>query len=97
MLNQAAQEWTFVDFLVSLDKVVAKVVDKIINFSPLDIEIRKMHQMLTKICSIGGCLFGCGDQLEGYLKERGIPDVLRVLETSAVTGTTLIPQKTACP
>ena len=53
-----------------------------------------MHQVLTKIVPlVVGCLSVVSGQLEGFLKDPGIPDVLGGMQTTAVIGITLILQK----
>ena len=95
VLNQAVQEWTFVDFSVPWDKnVVLKENEKVAKYSPLAKEIRKMHRVSTKVVPlVVGCLGVVTSRFVGYLKDLGIPDVLGGMQTSAVIGTTLILQK----
>ena len=55
----------FVDFLVSWDRnVMTKEDEKITNYTPLEKEIRKMHQVSTKILSL---VIGCLDVVSGQL------------------------------
>ena len=49
---------------------------KITNYSPLPKEIRKMHQVSTKIVPLViGCLGMVSGWLEDFFKDLGIPDV----------------------
>lgn len=95
VLNRAARQWTFVDFSVPWDRnVVTKEGEKIEKYSPLAKEIRKLHRVSTKVVPlVVGSLGIVSRNLEGYLKDLGIPDVLGGMQTSAVIGTTLILQK----
>ena len=72
-----AQEWSFADFSVSWDKnIVTKEDEKIINYSPLPKEIRKMNQVSTKIVPlVVGCLGVVSGWLEDFFKDFGISDV----------------------
>ena len=87
--------WTLVDFSVPWDKnVLMKEREKIAKYSPLAIEVRKIHRVETKVVPIiVGSLGVVTARLSGYLKELGVPDVLGGLQTSAIVGTTIILQK----
>ena len=73
---------------------MSKEDEKINNCSPLVKEITKLHRVSAKVVPlVVGCLGVVSCQLEQYLKELGIPDVLGRMQTSAVVGTTQILQK----
>ena len=71
VVDRAGHEWMFVDFLVPWDRnVMTKQGGKITNYSPLAKEIRKIHQVSTKIVLlVAGCLGVMSGQLGGTLKD----------------------------
>ena len=92
----ARVRWTLlVDFSVPWDKnVLMKEGEKIERYSPLAVEVRKMHGVETKVVPIVvGALGVVTARLSGFLKELGVPDVLGGLQTSAIVGATIILQK----
>ena len=65
VVDQAAEEKTFVNFLVPWDRnMVTKKDEKITNESPQEKEIRKMHWVLTKIAPL---VVGCLGVVSGWL------------------------------
>ena len=91
----ARVRWTLVDFSVPWDKnVLMKEGEKIERYSPLAVEVRKMHGVETKVVPIVvGAVGVVTARLPGFLKELGVQDVLGGLQTSAIVGTTIILQK----
>jgi D-alanine-D-alanine ligase-like ATP-grasp enzyme len=96
IVDHTSKVWTFVDFSVPWDKtVVTKEDEKVTHYTPLTVEIRKMHKVSTKIIPIVvGSLGTVSKRLAGYLKQLEIPDVIGGIQTSAIIGTTLILRKT---
>ena len=84
------------DFAVPWDKNVwVRENDKVGKYSPLALEVRRMHGVNTRVVPIVvGSLGVVSNRLGGYLKELGIPDVLGGLQTSAIVGTANIIRKT---
>ena len=74
--------------------VVRKEEEKIAKYSPLALEVRRMHGVSTKIIPIVvGTLCVVTKNLFGYLNDLQVPDVLGGLQTSAIIGTTIILRK----
>ena len=95
LVDRTKKRWILVDFAVPWDKnVVRKEEEKITKYSPLALEVRRMHGVSTKIIPIVvGALGVVSKNLPGYLNELQVPDVLGGLQTSAVIGTTIILRK----
>ena len=96
VVDRVGKRWVFVDFSVPWDKNVwVKENDKVGKYSPLALEVRRMHGVDTRVVPIVvGSLGVVSNRLGGYLKELGIPDVLGGLQTSAIIGTANILRKT---
>ena len=61
MLDQVAQKWTFVDFLVPWDKnVITKADEKINNYSPLASKLGRFTECQQGCSSTGMWLWGGG-------------------------------------
>ena len=95
IVNRRTKEWTFVDFSIPWDRnVLVKEQEKINKYAPLCREIAKLHHVRTRVVPIiVGSLGIVSGNLEGHIKELGIPDVLGGLQTSAIVGTSLILKK----
>ena len=83
------------DFSVPWDRnVMRKEDEKILNYSPLAKEIRKIHTVSTKIVPVVvGALGVVSGRLAGYLKDLQVPDIMGGLQTSAIIGTTIVLKK----
>jgi len=74
--------------------VTAKEEEKILKYSPLAHQVRRLHRVSTSVVPVVvGCLGVVTKRLEKGLKELGIPDVLGGLQTSAIIETTNILRK----
>ena len=95
VVDRVGKRWVFIDFSVPWDKNVwERENDKVGRYSPLALEVRRMHGVGTKVVPIVvGALGVVTNRLGGYLKELGIPDVLVGLQTSAVFGSVNILRK----
>ena len=95
VVDRTNKHWILVDFAVPWDKnVVRKEEEKITKYSPLALEVRRMHGVSTRIIPIVvGSLGVVSKNLVGYLRDLQVPDVLGGLQTSAVVGTTIILRK----
>ena len=95
LINRVLKEWIIIDFSVPWDKNVRnKENEKMCAYNPLAREVRRLHNVSTKVIPIVvGALGVVSSRLEGYIKAIGIPDVLGGLQTSAVLGTTNILKK----
>ena len=73
---------------------MAKEDEKIAKYSPLALEVRRVHGVATKVVPIVvGALGVVSKRLVGFLKDLDVPDVLGGLQTSALVGTTNILRK----
>ena len=95
VVDRRNKHWILVDFAVPWDKnVVRKEEEKITKYSPLALEVRRLHGVSTRIIPIVvGSLGVVSKNLPGYLRDLQVPDVLGGLQTSAVVGTTIILRK----
>ena len=96
VVDKVGKRWVLVDFSVPWDKNVwERENEKVRKYSPLALEVRRVHGVETRVVPIVvGALGAVTNRLGGYLKELGIPDVLGGLQTSAVVGTVNILRKT---
>ena len=92
LINRVLKEWIIIDFSVPWDKNVRdKENEKVTRYSPLAREVRRLHNVFTKVIPIVvGSLGVVSSRLEGYIKAIGLPDVLGGLQTSSILGTTNI-------
>ena len=95
VIDRTSRRWLIVDFSVPWDRnVVAKEDEKIAKYSPLALEVRRVHGVATKVVPIVvGALGVVSKRLVGFLKDLDVPDVLGGLQTSALVGTTNILRK----
>ena len=94
LVDRTNKRWILVDFAVPWDKNVVKEEEKILKYSPLALEVRRMHGVSTKIIPIVvGALGVVSKNLPGYLADLQVPDVLGGLQTSAIIGTAIILRK----
>ena len=95
VVDRTNKHWILVDFAVPWDNnVVRKEEEKITKYSPLALEVRRMHGVSTRIIPIVvGSLGVVSKNLVGYLRDLQVPDMLGGLQTSAVVGTTIILRK----
>ena len=95
IVNRRTKEWIFIDFAIPWDRnVLVKEQEKIEKYAPLCREVAKLHRVKTKVVPIiVGSLGIVSNNLEGHIRELGIPDVLGGLQTSAIVGTSLILKK----
>ena len=95
VIDRAARKWFIVDFSVPWDKnVVVKEDEKIARYSPLALEVRRVHGVATRVVPIVvGALGVVSKRLAGFLKDLDVPDVLGGLQTSALVGTANILRK----
>ena len=95
VVDRVKKVWIIVDFSVPWDRnVMRKEDEKILNYSPLAEEIRKIHRVSTKIMPVVvGALGVVSGRLAGYLKDLQVPDIMGGLQTSAIIGTTIILKK----
>ena len=70
VVDRIKKMWVIVDFSVPWDKnIVSKEEEKILNYSPLAKEIRKMHRVSTKVVPVVvGALGVVSRNLVGYLE-----------------------------
>ena len=95
VIDRVNKLWVIVDFSVPWDQnVESKEDEKVLNYSPLAKEIRKMHRVSTKIFPVVvGALGVVSSRLAGHLKDLKVLDILGGLQTSAIIGTTIILEK----
>ena len=95
VIDRVKHVWWIVDFSVPWDANVERKEDeKILNYSPLAKEIRKIHMVSTRIVPVVvGALGIVSSNLAGYLKQLEVPDILGGLQTSAIIGTSIILKK----
>ena len=95
LVDRTKKRWILVDFAVPWDKnVVRKEEEKITKYSPLALEVRRMHGVSIKIIPfVVGSIGVVTKNLPGYLNDLQVPDVLGRLQTSAIIGTTIILRK----
>ena len=95
VVDRVKKVWIIVDFSVPWDRnVMRKEDEKILNYSPLAKDIRKIHRVSTKIVPVVvGALGVVSGRLAGYLKDLQVPDIMGGLQTSAIIGTTIILKK----
>ena len=95
VIDRLKRTWTIIDFSVPCDRnIIKKEKEKIENYNPLAYEVRKLHKVTTRIVPIVvGALGAVSSNLQHYLKEIDIPDIVSSLQTSAVIGTAIILRK----
>ena len=68
--------------------------EKTARYSPLSLQVRRLHGVSTVVVPIDVvCLGIVSDRLEKSLKELGLPDAQGDPQTSAITGTANILKK----
>ena len=95
VIDRASRKWFIVDFSLPWDRNVAvKEDEKIARYSPLALDVSRVHGVSTRVVPIVvGSLGVVSKRLVGFLKDLGVPDVLGGLQTSAVVGTAIILKK----
>ena len=95
VIDKTAKHWTIIDFSVPWDtNILAKEAEKMENYNPLALEVRRVHGVSTSVVPIVvGALGAVSKNLKGYLDHLNLPDVLGGLQTSAILGTTNIIRK----
>ena len=95
VVDRVGKKWLIVDFAVPWDKNVwVKENEKIGKYSPLALEVRRLHGVSTRVVPIVvGALGVVSKRLGGYVKELGILDILGGLQTYAIVGTANILRK----
>ena len=98
LINRVKKEWLIVDFSVPSDvNVVGKEDEKIMRYSPLALDARKLHGVSTKVIPVVVGSFGVvSSRLAGFLRELGVGHTLGGLQTSAIIGTSIILKKVLC-
>ena len=82
VIDRSSRKWLIVDFAVPWDRnVVMTENEKIARYSPLALEVRRLHGVTTKIVPVVvGSLGVVSKRLEGFLKDLGVPDVIGGIE-----------------
>ena len=95
VIDKKAKHWTLIDFSVPLDQnVLKKEEEKVLHYTPLAYEVRKLHKVTTSIVPlVVGALGVVTNNLQTNLKSLQIPDVLGSMQVSAVIGTSIILRK----
>jgi hypothetical protein len=98
LINRVKKEWLIVDFSVPSDiNVVGKEDEKIMKYSPLALDVRKLHRVSTKVIPVVVGAFGVvSGRLTGFLRQLGLDHTIGGLQTSAIIGTTVILKKVLC-
>ena len=78
LINRVKKEWLIVDFSVPSDvNVVGKEDEKIMRYSPLALDARKLHGVSTKVIPVVVGSFGVvSSRLAGFLRELGVGHTL---------------------
>ena len=95
VIDRVQKKWLIVDFSVPFDaNVVKKEEEKIRNYDELKRVVINLHKVTARVVPIVvGSLGVVSKNLNGYLKDLGIADVVGGLQTTAVIGTAAILKK----
>ena len=95
VIDRVQKKWLIVDFSVPFDaNGVKKEEEKIRNYDELKRVVINLHKVTARVVPIVvGSLGVVSKNLNGYLKDLGIADVVGGLQTTAVIGTAAILKK----
>ena len=89
VVDRKEGKWTLVEFSFPIDMIVNKEEhEKVEKYQGLVTKILKMYRVRTEIHPIiTGALETISKRLPGYLKDLGVPDMIRSMQISILLGT----------